>query len=75
MTRARVTLVPSVVASWRFWPFVHLLSYSPLIPEEYKLLWIDIMEIIWVAILSTTVNSAGDLASEIDAPQIAGVDD
>lgn len=57
--RARAVLVPSVVASWRFWPFVHLLSYSPLIPVEYKLLWIDVMEIVWVAILSATVN-AGD---------------
>mmetsp|Transcript_118198 Transcript_118198/g.217660 ORF Transcript_118198/g.217660 Transcript_118198/m.217660 type:complete len:497 (-) Transcript_118198:179-1669(-) len=54
---ARQVLVPSVVASWRFWPFVHLLSYSPLIPLDFKLLWIDTMEIVWVAILSTTVNA------------------
>jgi len=55
--RARQVLVPSVVASWRFWPFVHLLSYSSLIPIEFKLLWIDTMEIAWVAILSSTVNA------------------
>lgn len=68
---ARQVLVPSVVASWRFWPFVHLLSYSPLIPIDYKLLWIDTMEILWVAILSTTVNAgkstdAGDAIEDRD---------
>ena len=46
--------------SWRFWPLVHLISYSPLIPVDLKVLWIDVMEIVWVAILSATVNSAGD---------------
>lgn len=55
--RARQVPVPSIVASWRFWPFVHLLSYSPLIPIEFKLLWIGTMEIAWIAILSTTVNA------------------
>ena len=34
--------------------------YSPLIPVDLKVLWIDVMEIVWVAILSATVNSAGD---------------
>ena len=38
---------------------VHLISYSPLIPVDLKVLWIDVMEIVWVAILSATVNSAG----------------
>merc|ERR1712190_379566 len=57
IARARMVLVPSVVASWRFWPVVHLLTYSPLIAVEFKLLWICTMEIVWVAILSTTVNS------------------
>ena len=58
--RSRQVLVPSVVQSWRFWPLVHLISYSPLIPVDLKVLWIDVMEIVWVAILSATVNSAGD---------------
>ena len=30
--RSRQVLVPSVVQSWRFWPLVHLISYSPLMP-------------------------------------------
>ena len=32
--RSRQVLVPSVVQSWRFWPLVHLISYSPLIPVD-----------------------------------------
>jgi len=58
LRRARQVLVPSVVQSWRFWPLVHLVSYSPLIPLDFKILWIDVMEIIWVAILSSTVNAS-----------------
>ena len=47
-----------MVSSWRFWPAVQLVSYSPLVPVDFKLLWIDTMEILWVAYLSATVNSA-----------------
>eukprot|EP00310_Coccolithus_braarudii_P016778 CAMPEP_0183353160 /NCGR_PEP_ID=MMETSP0164_2-20130417/33095_1 /TAXON_ID=221442 /ORGANISM="Coccolithus pelagicus ssp braarudi, Strain PLY182g" /LENGTH=447 /DNA_ID=CAMNT_0025525795 /DNA_START=161 /DNA_END=1504 /DNA_ORIENTATION=+ len=56
--RARQVLVPAMVSSWRFWPAVQLISYSPLVPVDFKLLWIDSMEIFWVAYLSATVNSA-----------------
>lgn len=56
--RARQVLVPAMVSSWRFWPAVQLISYSPLVPVDFKLLWIDSMEILWVAYLSATVNSA-----------------
>ena len=63
---ARSLLVPSMLSSWRFWPAVHLISYSPLIPLDYKLLWIDVMEVVWVAILSALVNAKpeeGDCAA------------
>jgi len=50
------TLLPSMVSSWKFWPIVHIVSYSPLVPVQYKLLWIDLMEIAWVAILSFIAN-------------------
>ena len=65
----RDTLVSSVVTSWKFWPIVHIVSYSPLIPVQYKLLWIDVMEIAWVALLSTIANdeklmSAGSAGPE-----------
>jgi len=61
--RALEVLPGAMVSSWRFWPAVQLISYSPLIPVDFKLLWIDTMEILWVAYLSATVNgelSAGE---------------
>jgi len=63
-SRARQVLPAAMVSSWRFWPAVQLVSYSPLIPVDFKLLWIDTMEILWVAYLSATVNGA---AGEVEA--------
>ncbi|KAJ8602523.1 hypothetical protein CTAYLR_001300 [Chrysophaeum taylorii] len=56
VNNVKETLVPSLFSSWRFWPLVHLVSYSPLVPVELKLLWIDVCEIFWVAILSFIAN-------------------
>ena len=45
---------------------VQLVSFSPLIPVDFKLLWIDTMEIFWVAYLSATVSATvnGDGAAD-----------
>jgi protein Mpv17 len=51
-TNVRDTWWPGMQASIKFWPVVHLVTFSPLIPLELKLLWIDGMEIIWISILS-----------------------
>jgi len=48
----RETWLPGMKASLRFWPFVHLITFSPLVPLELKLLWVDAVEIVWIAILS-----------------------
>ena len=48
----RSTLWPSMRASLRFWPFVHIITFSPLVPLELKLLWVDAVELVWVCILS-----------------------
>lgn len=42
--------------SLRFWPVVHTVTFSALIPSELKLLWVDACEIIWIAILSQVNN-------------------
>merc|ERR1719460_1646740 len=64
IARARQLLAPAMVSSWRFWPVVQLITFSPLIPVDLKLLWNDSMEILWVAYLSASVNSvAGDEAA------------
>lgn len=52
------TWLPGVLVSLRFWPLVHLVTFSTLVPPELKVLWVDAMEIIWVAILSR-VNNEG----------------
>jgi len=56
LAKLHSTLASSMLTSWRFWPMVHLLSFSPLIPINFKILWIDTMEIVWVALLSMITN-------------------
>eukprot|EP00191_Tetraselmis_sp_GSL018_P005542 CAMPEP_0177603524 /NCGR_PEP_ID=MMETSP0419_2-20121207/15563_1 /TAXON_ID=582737 /ORGANISM="Tetraselmis sp., Strain GSL018" /LENGTH=204 /DNA_ID=CAMNT_0019097311 /DNA_START=477 /DNA_END=1092 /DNA_ORIENTATION=+ len=52
----RLTWWPALSSGWRFWPFVHTVSFSPYVPAELKLLFIDTMEIVWVTILASVVN-------------------
>ena len=37
---------------------------------DLKVLWIDVMEIVWVAILSATVNSAGGDDDDGEGPRV-----
>lgn len=62
--RARETLAPAMFSSWRFWPFVHLVTYSPFMPIDFKVLWNDVMEILWVAILSVIANDEKEPSPE-----------
>ena len=52
----QATSWPALRSSWRFWPFVHCISFSHLVPLDLKLLWVDVMEIVWVTILSKVAN-------------------
>ena len=52
----KATSWPALRVSWRFWPFVHCISFSHLVPLDLKLLWVDVMEIVWVTILSKVAN-------------------
>ena len=36
---------PALRTSWRFWPFVHSISFSHAVPLDLKLLWVDVMEV------------------------------
>mmetsp|Transcript_37529 Transcript_37529/g.62138 ORF Transcript_37529/g.62138 Transcript_37529/m.62138 type:complete len:384 (-) Transcript_37529:49-1200(-) len=63
---ARASSWPSLKASWRFWPLVHALTYS-VVPFHLRVLWVDVIEIVWIAILSTCVArtcGVGDCAVE-----------
>ena len=52
----RATQWPALRSAWRFWPFVHTVSFSHAVPLDLKLLWVDMMEIVWVTILSKVNN-------------------
>mmetsp|Transcript_2372 Transcript_2372/g.5049 ORF Transcript_2372/g.5049 Transcript_2372/m.5049 type:complete len:467 (-) Transcript_2372:225-1625(-) len=52
----RATQWPALRSAWRFWPFVHTVSFSHAVPIDLKLLWVDVMEVIWVTILSKVAN-------------------
>eukprot|EP00617_Octactis_speculum_P016780 CAMPEP_0185750318 /NCGR_PEP_ID=MMETSP1174-20130828/9087_1 /TAXON_ID=35687 /ORGANISM="Dictyocha speculum, Strain CCMP1381" /LENGTH=368 /DNA_ID=CAMNT_0028426831 /DNA_START=165 /DNA_END=1271 /DNA_ORIENTATION=- len=47
---------PALRTSWRFWPFVHVISFSHIVNLDLKLLWVDAMEIVWVTLLSKVAN-------------------
>ena len=53
----RAAARPCLVAGWRFWPLAHALTYS-VVPLPLRVLWVDVLEIAWVAILSTAVASS-----------------
>ena len=46
------TTIPLVVSGLKLWPLAHCITYG-LIPVQNRLLWVDLVEIIWVTILAT----------------------
>ena len=50
----RAAARPCLIAGWKFWPFAHALTYS-VVPLHLRVLWVDTLEVAWVAILSKTV--------------------
>lgn len=46
------TTIPLVVSGLKLWPLAHCVTYG-LMPLQYRLVWVDLVEIIWVTILAT----------------------
>ncbi|GKY94862.1 hypothetical protein MPSEU_000451100 [Mayamaea pseudoterrestris] len=46
------TTVPLIVSGLKLWPLAHCVTYG-LIPTENRVLWVDMVEILWVTILAT----------------------
>jgi len=46
------TTIPLIISGLKLWPLAHIVTYG-LIPVENRLLWVDLVEIIWVTILAT----------------------
>ncbi|KAK7324600.1 hypothetical protein VNO77_28296 [Canavalia gladiata] len=55
----RATFFPMLTAGWKLWPFAHLITYG-VVPVEQRLLWVDIVELVWVTILSTFSNEKSE---------------
>jgi protein Mpv17 len=55
----RTTTIPLVVSGLKLWPAAHIITYG-LIPIENRLLWVDLVEILWVTILSSKAASLDD---------------
>jgi len=65
LSRIKTTAWPTLRSSWRYWPFVHLLTFS-VVPLHLRVLWVDVMEVGWVCLLSLCM--ARKPADETAAP-------
>jgi len=63
LRKARAAAWPCLSAGWRFWPAVHALTFT-VIPFHLRVLWVDVLEVAWVAILSTCVARSSGTAQE-----------
>lgn len=68
----KTTSWPALKVSWRFWPFVHCISFSHAVPLDLKLLWVDVMEIVWVTLLSRVANK--DAQEGVEEVAVVGGD-
>ena len=64
--RVRTAALPSLFSSWKFWPFVHLITYS-IVPFHLRVLWVDVVEVVWVAILANCAAAAAE--QDITSPE------
>lgn len=40
------------ITAWKFWPLIHCITYS-VIPARHRVLWVNCVDLVWNAILST----------------------
>jgi protein Mpv17 len=59
----RATFVPMLTAGWKLWPFAHLITYG-VVPVEHRLLWVDMVELVWVTMLSMISNEKQEKRAE-----------
>jgi len=65
----KASFLPVCLVGWRFWPFVHIFTYG-FIPQQHRLLWVDVCEIVWVTILSYVGNQKRKEALETSLEQV-----
>jgi len=59
----KTTTVPLLVSGLKLWPLAHCITYG-LVPVEYRLLWVDLVEILWVTTLAATAAGLGEISVE-----------
>jgi protein Mpv17 len=68
------TTIPLILSGLKLWPLAHCVTYG-LVPTEYRLLWVDMVEILWVVILATTAAEAmGDVDATATTAESTNVD-
>merc|ERR1712125_156361 len=70
-TEIKETTVPLIVSGLKLWPLAHCVTYG-LVPVENRLLWVDLVEIVWVTILASAAASAGASSGNVDEGQQQG---
>jgi len=51
------TVFPLIRDGLKLWCPAHMITYG-VVPIENRLLWVDLVEILWVVILSTTASAS-----------------
>jgi protein Mpv17 len=64
---AKRTTIPLVVSGLKLWPLAHCVTYG-LIPVENRLLWVDLVEILWVTILASAAAGVEDAHDMVNLP-------
>jgi protein Mpv17 len=74
LANVKKTTIPLILSGLKIWPIAHIVTYS-VVPTEYRLLWVDMVEILWVVILATTAAEAmGDADATAATAESTNVD-
>jgi len=71
-SKATQSTWPLLQRGWRFWPAVHMITYS-VIPPRHRVLWVNCADLVWVTVLSLFKGTDG--ASETDRAKSSAVGD
>jgi len=71
---AKRTTIPLVLSGLKLWPLAHCVTYG-LMPVENRLLWVDLVEIVWVTILASSAAGAHGLPAPTDEEEIVKEED
>ena len=71
----RRTTIPLIVSGLKLWPLAHIITYG-YVSVDYRLLWVDICEILWVTILATQAAGKNKVRRKVvKAVPVTGVDE